>query len=100
MEITSTEFKKPLACCHGNRKVHPIAMATGKHRGLLLGLGIWEVAGGGGWRRLSLGRSTFCVGGVCYPAWDPLPHTLPGGQAGCLLLAVGSEQKILPGIIP
>lgn len=48
---TQLNFKKPLACCHGNRKVHPIAMATGKHGGLLLGLGIWEVAegvGGGG----------------------------------------------------
>lgn len=42
----------------------------------------------------------FLCWGVCYPAWDHLPHTLPGGQLGYLLLAVGSEQKILPGIIP
>lgn len=46
-KLPQLTFKTSLACCHSNRKVHPIAMATGKHGGLLLGLGIWEVAGGG-----------------------------------------------------
>lgn len=40
-----------------------------------------------------------CWGGLLSSLGSPTP-TLPGGQAGCLLLAVGSEEKILPGIIP
>lgn len=80
-KLPQLNFKKPLAGCHGNRKVHPIAMATGKHRGLPLGLGIWDVAGGGGCRRLGLGCVCVCVGGMpCSLGSPPHTHThLPRG---------------------
>lgn len=73
-------------------------MATGKHRGLLLGLGIWDVAGGGGRRRLGLG--CMWVGGG-YAAWNhesptfQEPEGWPGTSPGS-----GLRGERLLGIIP
>lgn len=45
------------------------------------------------------GLEQFGGRGLLSSLGSPTP-TLPEGQAGCLLLAVGSEEKILSGIIP
>lgn len=71
-------------------------MATGKHRGLLLGLGIWDVAGGegvggGGW---AWATAVVVWGGAMRPGVTH-PRLFGGQEArlGASTLAVGSGEK-------
>lgn len=91
-KLPQLNFKNPWLVAMVTKKVHPIAMATGKHQGLLLGLGIWEVAGGSRWRRLSLGWSNL-EGGVCYPAWDHLPPHFQKARLGAFSWQWGQRRK-------
>lgn len=66
-------------------------MATGKHQGLLLVLGIWDMAGGGGQRRRAI-----AVGGGGLGAQNYLPLFFSGNQKARLdifFLAAGSQEK-------
>lgn len=66
-------------------------MATGKHRGLLLVLGIWDMAGGGGQRRRAI-----AVGGGGLGTQNYLPLFFfgePEGQAGYFLPGSGVTRE-------
>lgn len=70
-------------------------MATGKHQGLL-GLGIWDVAGGGGQKRKAWDRA---VGGSGLEGWELLTFAFLVSQKAGLELVAESQEKELQGVI-
>lgn len=78
-------------------------MATGKHRGLLLGLGIWGMWPEGRGRAEEAGpglQQLWCGG--CYAAWGhtPPPFRGPGGQARCFHSGSGIRGERPLGVSP